>query len=172
MEWIEGVPLTEWVVLKSKDELNQMALQYLTVKIEFLRNCQFKPFQNMHYVDLKPEHIFVDSSGRLRFIDFGLCTIGDNSPWIGYGESPFTAPFAFISKKYSLQSDLYAISSIALFILNGGTILDAMNRNNSWTFGVPYWMIDLLLKMRECNDNYQYQDFQSLDLDWTKKRVA
>jgi serine/threonine protein kinase len=172
MEWINGVPLHEWMIEKDKGVLNRIAYEYMKLMIGILESCRSRMYEHMHFVDLKPEHVLIDAAEQLHVIDFGLCMTSDRDAWLGYGPTYFSDPQIDVTGNYNFQSDLYAIASVAMYILGAGSVTNSKYDSRSWSVGVPSWMIHLLLKMRESDITYRYKNLGAFFSDWCEKRIA
>ena len=65
MEWVAGVPVTEWAARRARPEVLQLFLQLC----EALQHAHQR---GVLHRDLKPSNVLVDASGRPRVLDFGL----------------------------------------------------------------------------------------------------
>lgn len=74
MEWVDGVPATEWAAGRAPEEVLEL----------FLRICDAVRHAHSRGVlhrDLKPSNILVDEAGQPHVLDFGLakhCPLGDD----------------------------------------------------------------------------------------------
>lgn len=79
--------------------------------------------------DLKPDNMRYDSEGQLKIFDFGLAKDANNpGTTVLYFSDGFTAPECFIRSDaglhtFDFSSDVFAFGCIAIWLLNGGTIL-------------------------------------------------
>lgn len=78
--------------------------------------------------DVKPENIFVESSGRVRMLDFGLARSWDGSPVVGVnatmahmvvGTPHYSQPEQLKTRQLSPASDVYSIGLILYELLSG-----------------------------------------------------
>src|SRR5205814_2086928 len=77
MEWVDGVPITDWArTLVSTPKARRRILE---VFVELCASIQHAHQHGILHRDLKPSNVFVDASGRPRVLDFGLATFADES---------------------------------------------------------------------------------------------
>ncbi|WP_164104072.1 serine/threonine-protein kinase [Candidatus Laterigemmans baculatus] len=75
--------------------------------------------------DIKPSNFMIDSSGRLRLLDYGL--LGSFEPWFAAepesnyvaGTLPYMAPEVLAQRTYPPASDIYSVGRVVLALLCG-----------------------------------------------------
>lgn len=172
LEWIEGESLIEWIQGKSKEAINRIVYQYLIRIIAIFESCISRTIPPFHFVDLKPEHVIVDVTGLVHFIDFGLCSISEDEIRIGVGHPLFTDPVSMCTGKHTFQSDLYAIAKVAIYALNSENTDNYNNYKSRWMLGLPSSLVRLLLKMSADILTYRYASIDAFFEDWNQKNIA
>jgi serine/threonine protein kinase len=69
--------------------------------------------------DLKPENILIDRYGRWRIGDFGVANVSGDEAGSGTGTPAFAAPEQFLGESQGPAVDLFALSAIVFFTLEG-----------------------------------------------------
>ncbi len=74
LEYVEGSPITEWCAARAATVEHRVRLF-----VEVCRAVQHAHQNLVVHRDLKPSNIFVDASGRVRLLDFGIARLLDDS---------------------------------------------------------------------------------------------
>jgi serine/threonine-protein kinase len=92
--------------------------------------------------DLKPANVMLDSSGRVRLMDFGLAAIGDVGD-IRVGTPAYMAPEQLEGREVTLKSDIYALGLVLYELFTGrraftaGTLADLIQEQQSGSITAP-----------------------------------
>ena len=122
MEWIDGVPVTDWCRAAERQRPTAEIVQML-IKI-----CDAVHHAHQHGVvhrDLKPSNILVDADGQPHVIDFGLAKILDGHSNTMTGRFLGTAPYASLEQLYGdvrdvdVRSDVYSLGIILYESITG-----------------------------------------------------
>jgi serine/threonine-protein kinase len=83
--------------------------------------------------DVKPGNVFVERSGRIRLLDFGLARLGTSPRLTPTGDTLGTAEFAApeqargASKRVDARADVYSVGALAFSLLTGSFVHAADN---------------------------------------------
>ena len=124
MEYVEGVPITEFVEERGLDIRQRLGL------FEHLLTAVAYAHQNLIvHRDLKPGNILVNSQGELKLLDFGIAKPLDpqavlaESPLTQSAESPLTPRYAspeqVLGKPITTASDVYSLGVLLYQLLTG-----------------------------------------------------
>ena len=109
MEFIDGVPLTDWcagVDLKAR----------LRLSIEVLSALQYAHQQLVVHRDLKPSNLLVTGQGTPKLLDFGVASVLDDRDGAVSERAPLTpeyaSPEAWSGRSVTTGSDLYSIGQL------------------------------------------------------------
>lgn len=73
--------------------------------------------------DVKPDNLMLESTGRIRVVDFGIALVGDatrmTEAGIGIGTLGFLPPEQVSAVGMGPRSDVYALAATAFFLLTG-----------------------------------------------------
>jgi serine/threonine-protein kinase len=92
--------------------------------------------------DLKPANVMLDSSGRVRIMDFGLAAIGDVGD-IRVGTPAYMAPEQLEGREVTIKSDIYALGLVLYELFTGrraftaGTLADLIQEQQSGSITAP-----------------------------------
>ncbi len=116
-EYIQGDSLDTFVNHQSyisQELILKFAIQLCDIFI-YLHNLTPSPIL---YQDLKPEHILLCGE-QLKLIDFGSANffLGSDKPFQFFGTKEYSAPEVLNNTTISLQSDLYSLGKVLLFLL-------------------------------------------------------
>ena len=123
MEWCEGQPLSE--LLKTTASLPPQ--RAIRIAVAVLRALEHLHGHSVVHRDLRPEHIMVDDSDRIKLIDFGVAVRPGGrsltlSGFIRILASPaYIAPEQVRGKRGDARSDLYSLGIILFEMLAGHT---------------------------------------------------
>lgn len=124
MDFLDGAALDEWhkfdrplAPARAVSIVHQVCLG--------LAECHAK---GIVHRDVKPENIFVESSGHIRILDFGLARSWDGSPVVGVnatkahmvvGTPHYSQPEQLKTRELSPASDVYSMGMILYELLSG-----------------------------------------------------
>ena len=121
MEYVEGLPLTEYCRERSAGVRERIAL--------FAQVCEAVAFAHRNLVihrDLKPANILVDGQGRVKLLDFGIAKLIDAATSAEPGETtiaPFTpeyaAPEQLAAEPVTTATDTWALGVLLFELLAG-----------------------------------------------------
>lgn len=134
MEWIDGVPLHEFVASE-----NPSVPERLRLLVTICDAVQHAHDRGLLHRDLKPTNILVDSRGEPRILDFGIArsfTTDDDGETHTTAEHPvgtlpYMSPEQFEPETESLdvRTDVYALGVIGYELLAGRRPLDVADRH-------------------------------------------
>jgi tetratricopeptide (TPR) repeat protein/predicted Ser/Thr protein kinase len=135
MEYIEGLPLTEWAHRKGLNLRQRLALM-----VKVCEGVQHAHQKGVIHRDLKPANILVDESGQPRILDFGVARSTDadirrttmESASSGLmGTLPYMSPEQVrgVTADLDTRSDVYALGVLCFEILSGGLPHDLEGRS-------------------------------------------
>ena len=121
LEYMDGQSLRS-IMMDSPRLPVPRALEIATNLAEVMAYCHQ---HHVYHRDLKPENILVDSSGRVKIIDFGIALM-EGAPrvtWRGFsglvGTPEYMAPEQIRGERGGPQTDVYAIGLILYEMLAG-----------------------------------------------------
>ncbi|MCC6294018.1 MAG: serine/threonine protein kinase [Bryobacterales bacterium] len=114
MEYVEGVPLTEFVSSRRLPLIRRLAL--------LLDVCHAVECAHQNMVvhrDLKPANILVDAGGRAKVLDFGISRLLDSDhdagpppEWVHAFTPPYASPEQVRGEDASTSADVYSLGVI------------------------------------------------------------
>ncbi len=115
MEYIDGVPITQYVELNSLSRDKRLAL--------FRRVCDSVEHAHSKLVlhrDIKPENVLVGSDGLPRLIDFGIASdLETGSGVVGALSLATAAPEQLKGESVSVQTDVFSLGVLLYELLTG-----------------------------------------------------
>jgi serine/threonine-protein kinase len=118
MEFVDGVNLEEYINKVSGPVPEPKAIQIMA---EILGAIEYAHNAGVLHLDIKPANIMLDSSGKIKILDFGISN--DESKMESgtvMGSPLYMSPEQTTGKNVDKQSDIYALG-ITLFQLLTGT---------------------------------------------------
>jgi serine/threonine-protein kinase len=124
MDFLEGAALDEWHNFEGPLAPDRAVTIVHQVCLG-LAECHAK---GIVHRDVKPENIFVERSGHIRILDFGLARSWDGSPVVGVnatkahmvvGTPHYSQPEQLKTRELSPASDVYSIGMILYELLSG-----------------------------------------------------
>ena len=132
MEWVDGVPITEWARGPSEHGAGRDPAQRLEVFCAVCDAVEHAHARGVLHRDLKPSNILVDRSGRPRVLDFGL------AKWLGgeerdatqsaeaLGTPAYAAPEQLLpgslgAGRVDVRADVYALGVVLYEVLTGAS---------------------------------------------------
>jgi serine/threonine protein phosphatase PrpC/predicted Ser/Thr protein kinase len=118
-EFIDGIPLSQWMIDNSKPKLEQVR----TIIEQVAKGLQAFHRQEMLHQDLRPANIMIDNTGTVKIIDFGSTFIAGvtdvDTEELMRGTIRYSAPEYFLGQLGSQASDIYALAVITYQMLSG-----------------------------------------------------
>jgi serine/threonine protein kinase len=123
MNWIEGVPLRDWVPLHRTDESHFESIRYLAQigdVLDWLHSGQATPSSRpVIHADVTPANVLVTPSGQAVLVDFGLIRLVAGQSATVEGTRGYMAPEVIANGTYSIASDRYSFGALTYFVLTG-----------------------------------------------------
>jgi serine/threonine protein kinase len=123
MEFLDGLPLDDW----HKFEKPLPPAQSVALVHQVCLGLAEAHAKGIVHRDVKPENIFVENSGHVRLLDFGLARSWDGSPVIGVnatkahmvvGTPHYSQPEQLRTRQLSPSSDVYSLGMILYELLS------------------------------------------------------
>ena len=121
MEYVEGVPITEYARDRALDVAARLGL--------FVRVCEAVQYAHQNLIvhrDLKPSNIFVLADGAPKLLDFGIAKVltttdaGDATQTVARLMTPdYAAPEQFTGDAITTATDVYALGIVLYELLAG-----------------------------------------------------
>ncbi len=122
LEFIEGQPLSQWMLDNPKPDLESVR-EIVEQIAKGLR--AFHRLEMLHQ-DLRPANVIIDKSGTVRIIDFGstkVAGIDEIASPINHqhilGTAQYTAPEYFLGENGDARSDLFSLAVMTYQMLSG-----------------------------------------------------
>ncbi len=129
MEYIEGINLAEHISLCGGKVTEQTATSIMMHILDGLREVHSKGFLHR---DIKPQNIFITSSGRPILLDFGAARLamGERSRSLSIVLTPGFAPYEQYHRRgeQGPWTDIYSCAATLYFMVTGITPPDAAER--------------------------------------------
>ena len=108
----------------SLNKYKVMKTQIKSIVFQLIRLLHHVHKHHIIHRDIKPANILIDTNGRIRLIDYGICTFGDISSIKEVYSEWFRAPefYSDAFPKYSQSADVWALG-ITLFELVVGSVI-------------------------------------------------
>ena len=129
MEYIEGVPLTEYCAAHAAGVAERLRL--------FRAVCEAVQHAHQHLVihrDLKPSNILVRADGSIKLLDFGIAKqldeLGEDVTRTGLRlmTPAYAAPEQLTGGRIGMHTDVYALGVVLYELLSGRLPFDLSNR--------------------------------------------
>lgn len=120
MELVPGITLKQWIQNQPQDHAKALSLA-----LQIAEAMQEAHASGLIHGDLKPSNLIIEPSGKLRILDFGLASKGDNHATTSMlqidpqGTIAYMAPERLLGTLPSAQSDIYALGAILYELLCG-----------------------------------------------------
>jgi serine/threonine protein kinase len=118
MELLDGHPLGAWLASRGAPTPAEKA----TLIAELCRGLQAAHDSGVVHRDIKPSNLFVERSGRLKILDFGLARLQASTLTASgqiVGTPDFMSPEQASGHKVDHRSDLFSAASVGYFIVTG-----------------------------------------------------
>lgn len=123
MNWVEGVPLREWVPLHYGPDAYFESLRYLAQVgdvLDWLHSGQVTPSgRPVIHADVTPANVLVTPAGQAVLVDFGLTRLATGTSAVVEGTGGYMAPEVLATGAYSPASDRYSFGALTYFVLTG-----------------------------------------------------
>lgn len=121
-EYIEGQTLAQWINDHPRPDLESVR----DIIHQLARGLQAFHRREMVHQDLKPDNVMIDSTGRVRIIDFGATRVAGivesshalEQPHL-QGTALYSAPEYFLGEYGDWRADLYSLGVITYQMLSG-----------------------------------------------------
>lgn len=186
MEFIEGEGLD--MLLQNTPDLSFS--QRLDFVIQAAKGLEYAYRRSIIHRDVKPGNLLVDSSGRLKIIDFGLAkSLWDNSNLTGtglvVGTPRYISPEQGMGRSVDHRSDIYSLGATFYEMVTGKTPFDGdtplaiMMKHINAPLTPPYLvnprvpndMSDIIMKMMAKDPGHRYQDYEPLVRDLESAKI-
>lgn len=129
MDYLQGVNLSEYLLLKGGRLNEQQAGEIMLPILDGLQEVHAKGFLHR---DIKPQNIYVTSTGRPILLDFGAArqAMGERSRSLSVVLTPGFSPYEQYHKRgeQGPWTDLYALAATYYYLLTGQAPPDAPER--------------------------------------------
>jgi eukaryotic-like serine/threonine-protein kinase len=119
MEFVEGQPITDWCIAQKAS---------LPQRLHLFRDvCEAVSYAHTRLIihrDLKPSNIMVDTSGRIRLLDFGIGKLMDDgntssATTVAMATPEYAAPEQLMNERAHITTDVYSLGAILFELLTG-----------------------------------------------------
>jgi serine/threonine protein kinase len=118
MEFIDGTDLRKWAEARQPIPLGQA----LDIVAGVAGGLAAAHRLGIVHRDVKPENVLLDADGRPRLVDFGIARKGDvrlTREGLVMGSPAYMAPEQIRGESSDQRADLYALGTLAFFLLAG-----------------------------------------------------
>ena len=123
MNWVEGVPLRDWVPFHRESDSYFESLRYLAQVgdvLDWLHSGQATPSARpVIHADVTPANVLITPTGQAVLVDFGLIRLAAGSSAFVEGTRGYMAPEVIANAAYSPASDRYSFGALTYFVLTG-----------------------------------------------------
>ena len=175
-EYIEGQPLSQWMIDNPNPSINQVR----DIISQIGKGLMAFHRQEMVHQDLRPANILIDHQGTVKIIDFGSTKVAGineifehSTQHLMPGTVQYSAPEYFLGQEGDQRSDLFSLAIICYQMLSGqlpfGTQLAKSQnqqdinrlRYNSLVAikpDIPIWLDETLKKALMVKPHQRYQE--------------
>lgn len=123
-EYAEGLPLNQFV--------NESTLSESQVISIIVQLCDILTYLHGHtppviHRDIKPQNIIINSTGKIKLIDFGISRFYDKeakADTVFFGTQEFSPPEQYGFSQTDCRSDIFSLGVLLCWLLTGKTDLD------------------------------------------------
>lgn len=124
------------------------------------------------HMDIKPDNIMLDKDGKVKLIDYDNAVEGNAGLTVESGSPLYAAPEQYNREKAVIQSDIYSLGMVILFMVSHGHIVTDENHKLSeisFRYSSLYHVINKSLHhewgLRYSSVTYLKQELQSI-MNW------
>lgn len=136
-EYIDGKSLRQYVCDET-DSGGQLSLHEICrIGIELCCILEYLHGFNGNgilHMDIKPDNIMLDINGKVKLIDFDNAVTGNAGMTVESGSPLYAAPEQYSGENAVMQSDIYSVGMVILFMVSHGHIKTDENHNLA---GIP-----------------------------------
>lgn len=129
MEFLDGIPLSEYLKRKGGSVPFQEALEIMMPVMDALREVHKS---GMIHRDISPDNIYITKTGQVKLLDFGAArfALGEKSKSLSVILKPgYAPPEQYTSRgKQGAWTDVYAVASTLYRMVEGKNLYEAMDR--------------------------------------------
>jgi serine/threonine protein kinase len=129
MEYLDGIPLSEYINRKGGKISWNETLEIMTPVMDALREVHKS---NLVHRDISPDNIFIGKDGQVKLLDFGAArfALGEKSKSLSVVLKPgYAPPEQYTSRgKQGPWTDVYAVAATMYRCVSGDKLLEAMDR--------------------------------------------
>jgi eukaryotic-like serine/threonine-protein kinase len=125
MEFVDGVPIHRWA---HPTQRKRPLRERLAAFLQCCDAIAFAHSRGVIHCDIKPGNVLVDTSGRVRIVDFGLARLQDNAATTtGFRGTPAYAPPEQLARRGHIpdsRSDVYSLGAVLYVLVTGKAPFD------------------------------------------------
>ena len=187
MEYVEGLPLDEYIKEKSGPIPSETAIPMM---IQILDAFSYAHSKGIVHRDIKPSNIIITNNGEIKILDFGIAKMmseaGNKLTKTGtqMGTVFYMSPEQVQGKDIDIRSDIYSLGVTFYQMLTGISPYDGMTTEfevyskivaeplpnaSSLYPGVPDFLDKVILKATAKNKEERFQNCEDFSSDLSKR---